>query len=67
MAPCYSPRDDALEGASDMKPGRIVGGTVAQVRDTVIIVEIPTATGLIKGHLTFPHLSDNQGRNTLCP
>lgn len=49
-----------------MKPGKIVAGTVAHVNDDVIIVNISTAKGSIKGYLNTPHLSDNLGRNKLC-
>lgn len=44
-----------------IKPGEIVSGTVAHIGDNAIVVDIPTAKGLVKGYLTFPHLSDNLG------
>ncbi|KAG0628431.1 hypothetical protein M758_1G025900 [Ceratodon purpureus] len=57
-----TPRDSASEGdADDVKPGKIVAGTVAHVSDSVVILDISTAKGSIKGYMTFPHLSDNLG------
>ena len=59
-------RDNASEGEADVKPGKIVAGTVAHVSDSVVILDISTAKGSVKGYLTFPHLSDNLGRNKFC-
>lgn len=57
-----SSRDDASEGAAgDELIGKVVAGTVHHVNDSVIIVNVSTPTGLVKGYLTFPHLSDTLG------
>lgn len=50
-----------------MKPGKIVAGTVVHISDSVAVLDISTAKGPVKGYLTFSHLSDNLGRNKLCP
>jgi len=67
LTSCLSCRDDTSEvEVVDVNPGTVVSGTVAHVNDNVIIMDISTARGSIKGYLNFPHLSDNLGKNNLC-
>jgi rRNA biogenesis protein RRP5 len=44
-----------------VKVGELVSGTVAHVADKVFILDVMTDKELMKGILTFPHLSDTSG------
>jgi hypothetical protein len=60
----FSCRGTDQEGEeTGVKVGELVSGTVAHVADKVFILDVLIDKELMKGILTFPHLSDTSGNH----
>jgi predicted RNA-binding protein with RPS1 domain len=59
MFSCRGPDQEGEE--TGVKVGELVSGTVVHVADKVFILDVMTDKELMKGILTFPHLSDTSG------
>ncbi|CAM6099604.1 unnamed protein product [Calypogeia fissa] len=54
-------KDDENEVEDDIRPGRIVSGTIVHMKEKSIILDVLLPQGFTKGVLPHNHLSDNPG------